>query len=351
MPRFGLRKSFNVGRGVKAFLNLQTGTTRGEVPDPWHRNPANALKRKDKQIYKLRRNLKKHREELFQLRNRLAAAEEISGEGQGAPSPIQASDGPVGALPDYVIIGAMRCGTSRFYGTLTEHPYIKRAAAKELHYFDRPGRFENGIEWYREHFPPPEWQDGHRTITGEATPRYLFESNVPERMAQVLPDVRLIVLLRNPVDRAYSQYHRSVRNGQEDRSFLETVEQELAALAAAESSGRGLLPATIEKETYSQLARGIYVDQLARWREFFPEGQMLIIRSEDFFEDVTGILETAQDFLGLPRRELTLPTRKTTRPTNYEYGPMDPALRERLEGFFEPHNRRLYEYLGRDFGW
>ncbi len=352
MRKFELSRAFGVGRGVKVFLNLQIGATRGKVPDPWQgRATSKTLKGKDKEIFRLKNQNNKQREELFQLRNELAATNDLAEDNQGDPSALQVSDvEEVGALPDYVIIGAMRCGTSRFYGLLNNHPFVKRAAVKELHYFDQPERFEKGIEWYRKCFPPPEWQDGHRTITGEATPRYLFEPSVPERMAQVVPEARLIVLLRNPVDRAYSQYHKSVRNGRESRSFQETVEEELALLNTADSPIHPD-PADSPDRAYNQLARGIYVDQLVRWREYFDEEQMLVIKSEDFFKHQADTLKLVQEFLGLPYREIEIPSRKTSRQSTYEYEPMDPAIRQRLEDFFEPHNKRLYDYLGRDFGF
>ncbi len=350
VQKFGLSKVFGLGRGRKVFLNLQAGATRGEVPNPWHDQPK-ALKEKNQQIYRLKKQIKIQREDLFQLRNELAATNELAEDDQGDPSVLQVSGMEVGALPDFAVIGAMRCGTSRFYMLLTNHPLIKRAAAKELHYFDRPERFEQGLEWYRKCFPPPEWQDGHRTITGEATPRYLFEPLVPERMAQVVPEARLIVLLRNPVDRAYSQYHRSARNGRESLSFQDTVEEELASLAGAESSGHGRSRDDADGSAYTQLSRGIYVDQLIWWRKFFDEEQMLVLKSEDFFKHQADTLKLVQEFLGLPYREIEIPSRKTSRESTYEYEPMDPALRQRLEAFFEPHNKRLYDYLGRDFGW
>ena len=117
-----------------------------------------------------------------------------------------------GTLPDFVIIGAKKCGTTFLYNLLSEHPHIESAAQKELHYFDR--FFDQGIEWYRRCFPPPKWIDGRRAITGEATP-YLSKPSAAERMAKVLPQARLLVLLRNPVDRAYSDYQQGVSLGGE----------------------------------------------------------------------------------------------------------------------------------------
>jgi hypothetical protein len=352
LPIFGLSKAFDVGRGIKVFLNLQTGATRGAVPDPWHRwnSSKTLLKRKNQEIYRLRRQVKKQREDLFQLRNDFRVAKDLAGDPQGDPSALRVSNEEVGALPDFVVIGAMRCGTTRFYTILTKHPHVQRAASKELHYFDRLERFEQGIEWYRRCFPPPEQKDGQRTITGEATPMYLFDPLVPERMAQTVPQTRLIVLLRNPVDRAYSQYHKWVRDsGRETPSFKESVVEELAWLNEGKNglSAQERCSEIRRGSRWNQLARGIYVDQLVRWRQFFDEEQMLVLKSEDFFKHTADILKQVQMFLGLPYKEIKLPPRQTT----YEYEPMDPDLRQRLEVFFEPHNRRLYDYLGRDFGW
>ena len=346
MRIFGLSKAFGVGRGVRVFLNLQTGATRGEVPDPWHRRkaPQRGSKKKDQQIYRLKKQVKEQRETLFQLKNELRAASRRAEDVQDSVPPAPEE---VGALPDFVVIGAMRGGTSRFYGLISRHPFVRRAAAKELHFFDRPERFEQGVGWYKSCFPPPNQKDGYDTITGEATPMYLFDPAVPGRMAGVVPGARLIALLRNPVDRALSQYHRWERTGADVPSFEETVEDELAWLEGGESDRQ----ADRRGDRYNQLARGLYAEQLLRWREHFPEEQMLVLSSEDFFADVPGTLEKTQDFLGLPRREVQLPPEKTERPSTYEYRPMDPATRERLEAFFEPHNRRLYDLLGRDFGW
>jgi hypothetical protein len=105
-------------------------------------------------------------------------------------------------LPDFVVIGTQKGGTSFFYRLLTEHPLVRGAAAKELHFFDN--KFAEGVRWYRRCFSEGKHVDGHRTITGEASPSYLFDQQVPERMAQIVPEARLIALLRNPVDRAYS---------------------------------------------------------------------------------------------------------------------------------------------------
>lgn len=122
--------------------------------------------------------------------------------------------------PHFLIIGAARSGTTSLYSYLVEHPRVVAAAKKELHFFDL--RFPNGPAWYRDQFPSlsPD------TITGEASPYYLFHSHVPKRVFKLLPHVKLIVLLRNPVDRAYSHYYHAVKHGIETLPFERAIEQE-----------------------------------------------------------------------------------------------------------------------------
>jgi len=143
-------------------------------------------------------------QEILQLERELGIAKERRAGGSPAIRPAPRAEGETerGALPDFVVIGGKKCGTIFLYHLLTQHPLVERAAGKEVHFFNRS--FDEGIEWYRRCFPTPRWKDGRRSITGEATPEYLHHPLAPERMAKVIPQARLIVLLRNPVDRAYS---------------------------------------------------------------------------------------------------------------------------------------------------
>jgi len=151
-------------------------------------------------------------------------------------------------------------------------------------------------------------------------------------MAQVIPQARLIALLRNPVDRTYSAYHHRVRNG-ETRTFEETIE------------------ACLDDSRHGYLSKAIYVDHLLRWSEFFSREQMLVLKSEDFFEHPQRTLERVFSFLGLPDWEPEASELGDKRNTGGYEGGMEPAMRRRLEEYFEPHNKRLYDYLGVDFGW
>jgi sulfotransferase family protein len=358
------------------FLNLQGGLTRGAVPDLEHhgeqaeklrnvkKGQQKRLKRQAQQMkeqaeslryerdrnHKLRITLRRQRLEISQLRNELNVIHELVDNAQDVSSAPQVSGKPeIGALPDFLIIGAHKCGTTSLYHLLTQHPYVEPAPVKELHFFDRPERFDKGIEWYRRCFPPPRWKDGRRTITGEATPYYLFHPHAADRIAEMLPQAKLIALLRNPVDRAYSHYHMQRRLGHETSSFEEAVEAEKARLQHGEKeSSEHERYSSVSHDPSNLLARGIYVDQLLRWSRFFDDEQMLVLKSEDFFERPADTLKLVLDFLDLPEWEP--PAWEIHNKGDYEQK-INPATRRWLEEYFEPHNKRLYEYLGVDFGW
>lgn len=267
------------------------------------------------------RNLKGIKQELFQLEQQLRAVKERDDSGP-----------EIGALPDFAIIGAPKCGTTFLYHLLTKHPHIEPAAFKELHFFDL--LFDRGVEWYRRCFPPPRLKDGRRAITGEATPGYLIHPDAPGRMAEVTPATRLIALLRDPVDMIYSGYHFFGRR--RGKSVLEFEKYAGAAL---------------KNPAGSTLSRGIYVDQLLRWSSHFSREQMLVVKSEDFFGDPDVTLRVVLDFLELPAWEPdTSELGEKRNKGAYEQG-MEPDTRRRLREFYEPHNQRLYEYLGKDLGW
>ena len=358
MPVFGLNRAFGLGRGAKAFLNLQGGLTRGVVPDPkQHEEQAerlrkvvarqrNALQRKDRRIEEQAANLevlreqrqresrmtdkiKQQRLEIFRLKNELDATNELVENAKDVPPDARVSDKPrIGMLPHFVIVGTQKGGTSLLYRLLIRHPMVEPAATKELHFFDN--NFSEGLSWYERYFPQSKRIDDRKTVSGEATPSYLFDPLVPERMAKTVPDARLIALLRNPVDRAYSQYQMRVRRGHEARSFEEAIRQEMAGESGAE-----------------YLARGRYAEQLEPFAYFADKDNLLVMKTEDFFSHRWDVFDRTLEFLELPPLapfDVPLSTKST-------YPPMDPDTRNQLEAYFEPYNQRLYEHLGVDFGW
>jgi hypothetical protein len=256
--------------------------------------------------------------------------------------------------PRFIIIGAQRCGTTSLYNYLGEHPLIAPAEAKEVHFFDI--EFEKGWHWYRQRFPSrldPAFAERERgrLITGEASPYYIFHPLVPRRLAAALPDVKLLAILRNPVDRAISQYHHEIRQGTETLSFED-------AIAAEETRLKGERERILGDPTYHSLsyqshsyrARGCYMDQLDEWLKFFPRQNLLVLLSETFYADPSATLRRVTDFLGLPE----LPPRGASafEKHNYaDYAEMSPELRRELVEFYRPHNQRLAQFLGMELPW
>jgi hypothetical protein len=256
-------------------------------------------------------------------------------------------------LPDYLIIGVAKGGTTTLAAWLNEHPFVAPAAQKEVHYFDY--QYELGHDWYRSNFPTKRARDefasrhGRPFLTGEASPSYISHLWAPARIAKTLPDVKLIVALRNPIDRAYSQFQMSRRAGEEPiESFAEAVRAEEERLrpelerSAADStyySGR--------IGAWSYLYRSRYAEQLERWFQLFPREQFLFVRTEDLAHRSREALGDVCRFLGIPEPE------DAEYPSFHvgDYSPLPEQDRAVLADYFRPHNERLYELVGVDFGW
>ena len=264
---------------------------------------------------------------------------------------------PLRLLPDFLLIGTQRGGTTALYHYLQTHPCIKAATTTDTHFFEK--KFNKGLTWYRGHFPTSieryTMQHLRRQafLTGEASSSYLFYPHAPKRVAQTVPRVKLIVLLRNPVDRAYSQYFHAIELGHETSSFAEAIQDEEER--TAQERAKILQDENYYSDTYthrSYLSRGKYAEQLQAWLSLFPREQLLILKSEEFYADPVTAFKRVAAFLHLPETEPQLRKQAYKQYSHNTYfSTMEPALRERLSEYFKPHNARLYDLLGIDFGW
>jgi hypothetical protein len=256
-------------------------------------------------------------------------------------------------LPDYLIIGAQRAGTTSLHRYLVQHPGVRTTLrTKGVHYFDTG--YGRGRSWYASRFPTrlTAWYVArrHRVAlrTGEASPYYLFHPLVPHRVAELLPQVKLIALLRDPVVRAYSHYQHEVARGFETLSFEEAIAAEPARLAGeVERMLAEPLHHSFAHQHHSYLARGRYHEQLATWRALFDDSQLLVLSSERFFAEPGLWFKQVLDFLELP----AFTPDAFERHNAYDYRQMGDEVRERLVEHYREPNRRLYESLGDDFGW
>jgi hypothetical protein len=245
-------------------------------------------------------------------------------------------------LPDFLILGAQKAGTTALYAYLRRHPDITGPSWKEVSYFDR--QYRRGTAWYRGNFP----LRSDDRIVGEASPSYLFHPEAPERVARLLPDARLIALLRDPVERAYSHYQHEVALGREELPFEEALEREDERMAG-ELERMQADPSYFSHAwwNHTYLARGRYAEQLERWYARFPAERLLVLSNEELAAQPSDTYARVLGFLGAASHELD------TYPRVYErdYPPMPPEVEQKLAAYFAEPNRRLYELLGRDLGW
>jgi hypothetical protein len=256
-------------------------------------------------------------------------------------------------LPTFIIVGGQRCGTNSLYEYLAAHPGVGRAIPlPEVHFFDVA--WHRGLNWYRGHFPvrvgrrARSESEGPRLITGESSPYYMFHPLAVPRMATVLPDIKLIALLRNPVDRAYSHYNHERLRGHESLTFEEAIEREPERLSGEEER---LLTEdgyrSFNHQHFSYVARGLYVDQLERIFDYVPRDQVLVLTSESLFTAPEETHLKALGFLGLPRSPLA----RYPQLNNGTYSGLSPSLRRRLSDRFADANERLVRLLGHDLAW
>ena len=283
-------------------------------------------------------------------------------------------------LPNFIICGTQKGGTTALYYYLKEHPEIFMSSKKEVHFFDL--NWHKGIKWYEKQF---RGSDRAKAI-GEASPLYMYLEEVPERIHEVLPDVKLIFILRNPVDRAYSHYWHEVKNGYEKLSFEEAINVEKERL-----SNGGI----ISIRHYSYLDRGKYIEQIRRFKKYFSKDQMLILFTEELRENPEKVMKTLFEFLEVdsnfksdlwykkksnvgkrPRiKEIQFLRGKLHEIATYHfprlsiiikpliygidrinltpgYPPMNPETRKLLVEYFKPYNKKLEKFLERKLdGW
>lgn len=258
------------------------------------------------------------------------------------------ASGRDGTTPHFIVIGGQKCGTTYLYDRLIDHPQISPCLFEslndgEIHYFHR--RYCKGLDWYRANFPESAKVPG--MMTGEAS-GYIFYPHAPARIAREAPGVKLIALLRNPIDRALSHYHHEMRLGFESLPISEAFQRESERLAGETEkvlADPGYFSFT--RNHFSYLARGFYADQLPWWMEHFGADQLLVLQSETFFREPVKALQQVTAFLGLDDwQPETYQGHKS-----YRYPKLKPEKRRELAAHFREANQRLYQLLGTAYDW
>ena len=269
--------------------------------------------------------------------------------------------------PDFLIIGASKSGTTSLWNYIVQHPNVipNYKGKKEIQFFDQkanknfPQGSKKSLRWYKAHFPTRDdifkkrkELNSRNILVGEATPGYLFHPLAPPQIKDLMPNVKLIVLLRNPIQRAFSHYQHEFRSNQENLSFAEAVKAEPSRISGSYekilSKKDFFCP---EYYYHSYLERGKYYDQLMRWYNYFPKDKFLIIKSEEFFEHPETIYKNVLKFLDLPTFEKTEFEKLNQSSYNIPSTTCFENVVQELGKYYLKENQKLYKLLGVDFKW
>ena len=259
-------------------------------------------------------------------------------------------------LPDFIIIGAGRAGTTALYSYLIQHPLIAAAltdnneSVADLHFFEYI--ISNNIQWYRSHFPilfSKSNKHKNSFITGEYTSTYMHHPDVPKRIFNLLPKIKLIVILRNPIDKAYSTYQQQFRFGEYTTSFEDTINAEFRRI----DLNKDFPELNSNNYDFENLVaqniirHGVYADYLETWLKIFDRKQILILNSDDLKKSTKETLRRVFNFLNVSNYDI-----KDTSQVNVgKYPTINKITRKKLIEFFKPHNQRLNKLLDTEFDW
>jgi len=253
-------------------------------------------------------------------------------------------------LPDFIIIGAGRAGTTALYTYLIQHPSIITASTDndapvaDLHFFEY--MISDKISWYKSHFPR---KSKNSFVTGEFTSTYMYHKNVPERIFNLIPKIKLIVILRNPIDKAYSTYNQQSHFNEVTSSFEETIKAEFARIDLIKNhiEYTNNNPNFDNYVEYNIIRHGIYFNYLEKWFKIFPKKQIFVVDSNELENFPQQTLNKVFEFLNLSPHEIP----NLAKVNVGKYSPMTESTRESLIEFYKPHNAKLNNLLGTNFDW
>ncbi len=254
--------------------------------------------------------------------------------------------------PDFLIIGFAKSGTTSLHQYIEQHPRVLPAIKKEINFwvkqdidFWQSHDFEKGIEWYLSHFPPIAKED--HFLTGEANPWIFLSSQAPKNILSLFPKVKLLAVLRNPVDRTISHYYHMVKHGQEKRKLEEVVDTEISLLDGIKDFSQ--INRNYWQSQRLYLATSLYLYGLKKWLTLFEKEKLMILKSEDIYDKPETTMKQVFSFLSLPDNQLN--EYRNFLPGSYSSSSTDSDVRRKLSDFFQPYNRELEDYLGISFGW
>jgi len=246
-------------------------------------------------------------------------------------------------LPDFIIIGTVRSGSTSLYYNICEHPSVLSADYDEIGFFD--SNFHLGIEWYRSMFPTKKEMENVKketgfAITGEDTPFYFWKKEAAERIYDMNQNSKILSIFRNPVDRAYSNYNISVIAKTENLTFEDAIDEEIDFL-----SKHSFRESVDRRRSY--LAKGIYEEQIKIWMEIFSKKQIHLLSTEDMSDNPQNTLQGIFKFLDIPQYEIKKPQKQKAN----TYEKMKSQTRDRLLDFYKEHNEKFFKIIEKKFEW
>lgn len=259
-------------------------------------------------------------------------------------------------LPNFLIIGYLKTGTTSLYDYLIQHPQIISASRKEVHFFD--GYYHRGINWYKSNFATIfykkrlEMKLKSNVITGEATPNYVYFPDAENRIKKIIPDVKIIVILRNPIERAYSDYNYRKKLGRgklENVSFEQAVREEIERFSDPKNNFiDDLMDDYKGSDTRLPFVHlGIYMSTIKKWFDVFKKEQILVLQTEELEENPEKVVKRVFEFLGLEPIKISDYKKKNVG----NYSVINKETRELLFEFYKAHNSKLEDFLGEKLNW
>lgn len=244
------------------------------------------------------------------------------------------------SLPDFIIVGEAKCGTTSLYNYLENNSKLNSPIKKEIHYFDY--KYTKGERWYKAHFP----LNSNKKITGEATPYYFFQPNAISRIAKCLPGVKIILMVRNPIDRAISSFNNNKRAKLEPLSlFAEAMEREERIKEKSIKDASKDIYHDHKYHLYQE--RGIYYKNYERLIEFFDKKDILVLEFNEFFQDLPEQYRNVLEFLNLDTTQVI----ENKIHNKGSYKNEDAIVLDKLNALYREPNERFFKILGRSFDW
>ena len=251
-------------------------------------------------------------------------------------------------LPDFIVIGAAKSGTTSLYHYLAQHPCIASSSYDELGYFD--DNYHLGINWYKSFFPTKFTKNKiikkyGKFLTYDVTPGYFQNPWCIKRMCKTLPDVKLILVLRNPVDRTYSHYQSSTKRGMKTKiPFRDLLDRDLKTYEQIKNDDNEYLNFILN----SYIGPSIYVRLVKEWLRCFSLEQLLIFSTEELAKNPDEVFSRIFDFLNVKEQKINTKSRHNVEVYDTS---LDSNLRQRLIDFFRPHNEELFNTINQRFDW